>query len=79
MPEGNRAFGKRGQLSLQPLGDQSLELFGNRGHGLSCLVERSRDVEVGLGRRHYSGLTQHVQNVALCEVGVGSDAVEIPP
>jgi len=49
MPEGNCAFGKRGHLSLQPLGDQGLEVFGNRGNGSSCLVKGSRDVEVGLG------------------------------
>jgi hypothetical protein len=56
-----------------------LELFGNRGHDLSCLVKRSRDVEVGLGLRQCSGLTQHVENVALGEIGLGADAVEIPP
>jgi hypothetical protein len=45
---------------------------------LSCLVERSRDVDVGLRLRQYAGLTQQVEDVALRQVGVGSDAVEIP-
>jgi hypothetical protein len=55
--EGKRAFcalRKRDHLSLQPLGDRSLELFGNHGDDLSHLVKRSRDIEVGLRHRNYS-------------------------
>ena len=81
MPGGKRAFcalRNRDHLFLQPLGDKGLELLGNRVHDLSCLVKRSRNVEVGLTLRNYSRQTQHVEDVALGEVGLGADAVKLP-
>ena len=80
--EGKRAFcalRKRDHLFLQPLGDKGLELFGNRGDDVSCLVKRTRDIEVGFMRRNYFRQTQHCEDVALGEVRLGADAVEIPP
>jgi hypothetical protein len=79
--EGKRAFcalRKRDHLFLQPLGDKSLELFGNHGDDLSRLVKRSRDIEVDSRHRNYSRKAQHCENVALGQVSLGADAVEIP-
>jgi hypothetical protein len=59
------------------LGDQGLELLGNRGHDLRCLGKRSRDVEVCLGLCYYSGRIQHVEDVALGEVRT-PDMVRVP-
>jgi len=81
MRGGKRAFcalRNRDHLFLQPLGDNGLELFGNHGDDLSRLVKRSRDIEVGLRHRNYSRQTQRVEDVALGEVGLGADAVELP-
>jgi hypothetical protein len=81
MPEGERAFCalcKRDHSFLQPLRDQGLELSGNHGDDLSCLVKPSRDIEVGVTLRIYYRQTQHVEDVALDEVGLGADAVELP-
>src|SRR5664280_2831197 len=72
------ALRKGGHSSLKTLGDQRLALFGNRVHDFCCLVKRSRNVEVGLTLRNYSRQTQHVEDVALGEVGLGADAVKLP-
>jgi hypothetical protein len=56
-----------------------VKLLGNDDESVASLIERGRDVVTrqGLGRRR--ALIQRREDVALGEVGLGADAVELTP